>query len=503
MSQPNVLFVTSDQQHHDTLGVANPRIQTPNLDRLANEGARFDRAYCCNPVCSPARSSMITGMYPAWHGCWTIGVKLPEDVPTVGDVYQENDYASFLIGKAHFQPLASTEESPSIECQPTLRDLDFWRDFHGPWYGFEHVEMARNHADESHVGQHYAIWMEEQGLENWRDYFRSWPPDPDEKRRHHHWDLPEEYHYTHWTAERTIAKIEECVEEGRPFFGMCNFHDPHPAYLVPEPWDTMYDPDDMEPGRFVEGEMDDMPPHFQKTREENPDFSMYQETEHYNHGFRSHVHDRETLKQDMAVYYGMISFMDREIGRVLNALDRLGIAEDTLVVFTTDHGHLLGHHGLVAKGAFHYEDLVKIPMLARYPGCIPAGAVVSALQSQVDLPVTFLEACGIEAPGYMQGTDQLDVWAGEKDSARNHVMVENRHQPTAIHLRTYVDERYKITVYRDESYGELFDLQEDPEEHSNLWHDPEYTELKAEVLHRFANAELVREPTRMPRIAVA
>ena len=123
MSQPNILLITSDQQHHSALGTVNPKIRTPNLDRLAREGVQFDRAYCNNPVCSPSRSTMITGLYPAWHGCWTIGVKLPEDVPTVGDVFREHGYRSTLIGKAHFQPLASAPGSESIECQPILRDL--------------------------------------------------------------------------------------------------------------------------------------------------------------------------------------------------------------------------------------------------------------------------------------------------------------------------------------------------------------------------------------------
>jgi arylsulfatase A-like enzyme len=152
--RPNVLLITSDQQHWSALGVLNPKIRTPNLDRLAREGTRFDRAYCPSPVCSPSRSSIITGQYPSTHGCWTIGVKLAEDVPTVGERFQEQGYDTSLIGKAHFQPLASTPEQTSLECQPTLRDLDFWRDFTGPWYGFEHIEVARMHADEAHAGQH-------------------------------------------------------------------------------------------------------------------------------------------------------------------------------------------------------------------------------------------------------------------------------------------------------------------------------------------------------------
>ena len=123
--RPNILLITSDQQHWDTLGVTNPRVQTPALDRLCAEGTRFERAYCNNPVCSPSRSTIITGMYPSWHGCWTIGVKLPEDVPTVGDVLQEHGYATSLIGKAHFQPLATVEGQESLEYQPLLRDLRF------------------------------------------------------------------------------------------------------------------------------------------------------------------------------------------------------------------------------------------------------------------------------------------------------------------------------------------------------------------------------------------
>ncbi|MBN2309252.1 MAG: sulfatase-like hydrolase/transferase [Candidatus Hydrogenedentes bacterium] len=499
--RPNILLITSDQQHYSTLGVTNPRLQTPALDRLAAEGTRFDRAYTCNPVCSPARSSIITGLYPAWHHCWTIGVKLPEDTPTVGDVFQEHGYRSILIGKAHFQPLRSEPGSESLECQPILRDLDFWRKFTGPWYGFDHVEVCRNHADESHVGQHYAIWMEEQGLTNWRDYFREYDGRDVPSGRRGAWELPEQYHYTPWAAERTIANMEECVAQGNPFFLFANFMDPHPPYLVPEPWASMYWPEDMEPGRLVPGELDGMPPHFRKTQERKPDFSMYLE-KHCNHGFHSHLHDEEQLKRDIATYYGMISFMDQAIGRILEALDRLGIADNTVVAFSTDHGHFLGQHGLIAKGPFHYEDMLRLPMLVRYPGHVPAGAVSSALQSNVDYAPTLLSAAGIEPPGLMQGVNQFDTWCGGAP-ARAHALVENRHQPTLVDLRTLINDRYKITVYRDAQYGELFDLVEDPGEVHNLWDEPAAAELKSRMLLEFVQAEIQREPTRMPRIAGA
>jgi len=504
--RPNILLITSDQQHYDTLGVANPRIRTPALDRLAGEGTRFTRAYCPNPTCTPTRASIITGMYPSQHGAWSLGTKLFEDVPVVGDRFAAAGYATALIGKAHFQPLASRPGMESLECQPLMRDLDFWRGFHGPWYGFEHVEVARNHADESHAGQHYAIWLEAKGLTDWLDYFQPWPSRAEARkggrywvRDRRSWTLPEELHYSVWTAERTIAHVERSLAEGRPFFTWASFQDPHPPYLVPEPWASMYDPADMVPGRLTPEEHAKNPRHFGLTQEAEPDFSYYTSEDRGAHGFHSHRRDEAQLRQDIACYYGMISLMDREIGRILEALDRLGVADNTLVCFTTDHGHFLGEHGLVAKGAFHYEEMIRLPFLVRWPGRVPGGAVSEDIQSLVDLAPTFLSAAGQEPPGTMTGVDQLPSWC-EGRPARDHAICENRHTLTRVHLRTFVDERYKITVYRTGDDGELFDLAADPREIDNLWHQPRAAELKRTLLHRFMQATLAAEPTRMPRI---
>ena len=510
-SRPNILFITADQQHYNALGVTNPEIKTPALDRLAREGTHYTRAYCPNPTCSPTRASLITGLYPSAHGCWSIGVKLPEDVPTVGDLFQANGYESILIGKAHFQPLASQPGMVSIESQPLMRDLDFWREFHGPWYGFAHVETGRMHANESHAGQHYALWMEEKGLTNWRDYFVDWPHRADDKytgpyyiRDALTWDLPEEYHHSHWVGERTIANMQRCVAEDKPFFLWASFFDPHPPYVVPEPWASMYDPAMLTPGHYTEGEFDDMPPHFARTQQAKPDWTEYQEKGGSGlHGFQSHLHTDAEIRRSLAAYYGMTSLIDYEVGRILDYLDQAGLAENTLVVYTTDHGHFMGQHGLIAKGAFHYEDLIRVPMLVRQPGTVPAGQTSTALQSLVDYPQTFLAAAGIEAPGAMQGVNQLAVWQGQQATARDWALVENRHNPTTVHLRTLIEERYKITVYRNADYGELFDLQTDPGELHNRWADPAYQAVKAQLLLKFVQAEIQRESTRMPRITHA
>ncbi len=501
-TKTNILLITSDQQHWNTMGFLNSEVKTPNLDRLAKQGTNFSRAYTVNPTCTPTRASIITGMYPSQHGAWSLGTKLPENVPTVGDYFQKAGYRTALVGKAHFQQLLDTKEYPSLESNPLQQDLDFWRKFNGPFYGFEKVELARNHADEFHVGQHYALWMEEKGFKNWRECFS--PPAGNTPSQKCKWNLPEEFHYDNWIAERTGKMLEEYKSNDENFFLWASFLDPHPPYLVPEPWDTMYDPEKITIPSMSEGEHENNPPHFKMTQEKNPDFSVYREKDgQFCHGFHSHLQDRKSMAKDIAVYYGMISLMDKYIGVILDKLDALGLSENTLVVFTTDHGHFYGHHGLNAKGAFHYEDLVKIPFIARMPGKIPSGKTSKGLQSLVDLAPTFLNLCGIEVPRTMTGKSQRDVWTGKTESVRDSVIVENRHQPTKVFHKTYIDDRYKITVYFEKEYGELFDLKKDPYEKSNLWNNPEYEKLKMNLLLKFIHAGMGMEPIWMPRVSVA
>lgn len=501
-NKPNILLITSDQQHWNTIGAFNNEISTPNLDRLVNEGTVFKRTYCPNPTCTPTRSSIITGKYPSQHGAWTLGTKLPENELTLGDIFMEKGYRTALVGKAHFQPKVTTDEFPSLESLPLLQDLDYWKNFDNIFYGFEHIELLRNHADEHLVGQHYAIWMEEKGCKNWRDYFRP-PVGTFKGMNSFKWPIPEKYHYSTFVSERTSALLEDYKENDENFFLWASFPDPHPPYLVPEPWDTMYDPGSLSVPTIKEGEHENNPPHFKLTQEKNPDFSEYMETGYCMHGFESHCHDTETLKKSIATYYGMISLMDKHIGRILDKLDELGLTDNTIVVFTTDHGHFYGHHGLIAKGAFHYEDMIKIPFIVRYPGKIPQSKTSNAMQSLVDLAPTFLSFTDTEIPRTMTGIDQKEVWLGNREMGRDHIICENHHEPTTIHLKTYVDERYKITVYYGKKYGELFDLKEDPNEINNFWDNPDYKDIKSELLLKYIWAELEKEPMWMPRITGA
>jgi len=490
----NILLISSDQQHWNTLGCLNPEIQTPNLDRLAQRGKLFTRAYCPNPTCTPTRASMITGKYPSQHGAYSLGTKLPETEPTLGGMLQQSGYETSLIGKAHFQPLASTNAHPSLESYPTLQNLDFWRDFDGPFYGFDHIELSRNHTDEAHVGQHYALWLESKGLDNWREHFQ--PPTGHHPKQRHRWTIPEEYHYNSWIVERSNHLLEQYAQAEQPFFLWSSFFDPHPSYLVPEPWDTMYDPTDLTLPQVTEGEHYFNPPHFRLAMEPEPDFTFWTD-EPGGHpglqGMRSHFHDRDELARDMAVYYGMISCMDRAIGSILNKLDETGLAEDTVVVFTSDHGHFFGQHGLIRKGPFHYEDMIRVPLIAALPGRIPSGQQSDALQSLVDLPQTLLNLCGIDLNHNMTGVDQTPTWTGEQSTSRHHLIVENHHQPKRLHLKTYVNQRYKLTIYLDQPDGELFDIEHDPNEIHNRWYDANYLTLKHQLLEQLLYAEIEKE----------
>jgi uncharacterized sulfatase len=266
----------------------------------------------------------------------------------------------------------------------------------------------------------------------------------------------------------------------------------------------MYDPESMTVPRVTEGEHDNNPPHFQLTQRVKPDRSMYQEEGgHDCHGIHSHLHKHKNAAQAIATYYGRVSMMDHYIGRTLDKLDELGLAENTLVVFTTDHGNFFGQHGLCGKGAFHYEDMIRIPFAARLPGVIEPGGRTDAMLSLVDLAPTFLDFAGIDIPRSMTGKSQRAVLDGSAAEVRDHVIVENHHQPTTLHLKTYVDARYKLTVYYKQAYGELFDLERDPGETNNLWDDPESVELKREMLLKYIHAELGKEPMWMPRISTA
>lgn len=504
----NFLLITSDQHHWMAMGYNDTTVKTPNLDRMAENGVVFDRTYCPNPTCTPTRASIITGMMPSQHGAYVLGTKLPESVHTVGEDFSSHGYETALIGKAHFQPFKGNAEFPSLEAYPILQDLDFWAEFHGPFYGFNHTELARNHGDEAHVGQHYVLWMEEKlktegrDTKSWEKWFRK--PTGNSEAQYGTWNIPEEYHMNTWISERTNKLLEAYKRENRSFFLWASFFDPHPPYLVPGKWAEMYDPKKLDLPGLVAGELDDMPPVYQETQEQSPDFAEFKDNDMWSAGLHSHVNrNLELRKKDMALYYGMVSFMDQEIGKILDQLDQLGLTDNTIIVFTSDHGNVYGQHGMIKKGPFMYEDLVKVPFIAACPDLMPSGIRSQSLQSLIDLAPTFLSFANINIPRTMTGINQKDVWIGKKETLRENVIIENHQQAKSLYQKQLVTDRYKLTIYMNHDYGELFDLKNDPNELTNLWDIPEYNTLKNNLILEIIQSDMKQEPLVVERTAGA
>ncbi len=523
MDKPNILLITSDQQHYMTMGINNKQIKTPNLDRLAKMGMSMDRTYCPNPTCTPTRASIITGQYPSTHGAWTLGTKLPEDKLTIGDILLDEGYETTLIGKAHFQPTKKTDDYDSLESLPLLHDLEYWREFNEVFYGFKNIELLRNHTNEWLVGQHYVLWLQENGFDNWKKYFL----EPVGTMKHAHyvnplkllhdnhgdisncdvpwgvWDIPLEAHYNTFISSRTNAYLEKAVNDNKPFMIWASFPDPHPDYFVPKPYASMYDPEQLDITLADEDEFKYANELVLETQKLNPNFDKYQESGFYTHGLHSHIQDEKSLRQDIAWYYGMVTFMDEHIGKILDKLEALDLIDNTIIIYTSDHGHYFGQHGLIRKGPFHYEDGIKVPFLISYPKMIRQGVRSNGLHSLVDIMPTLLDLVNIDCPINISGVSQKDVLCDRRESVRSEIICENRHERNNLNVRTYVDERYKITVYQDRSFGDMFDLQNDPCELHNLWDEKDYSELKNELLQKFISAELRKEIMMMPRIAHA
>ncbi len=484
--QPNILLISTDQQHWNTIhALGNETIHTPNLDRLVKEGIAFERAYVASPVCSPSRSSIITGEYPSRHKCWNIGVELDENRTTMGQLMVEHGYTTGLFGKAHFKPVL---KEGSFEAPPHIHDRDFWKEWQGPYYGFEKVAMVHGHSDEdSSHGMHYGAWLVEQGIDPSR-YFG-----PGGGHREGSWDLPEEYHYTRWTADQTMDFIEN-KEADKPFLAWCSFQDPHNAFLCPEPWNSMYDPDQMPPFIEKEGEMADKPlihQYLLEDRMNELDINVTSDPGHNTGGVQCLGHTNKKLGYDrarkwLASYYGMISLIDHHIGRILDRLDELGLAEETLIVFTSDHGDYAGNHGFWLKGPIHYDDILRVPFLVRWKGEFSEGKRTNSLMSLVDLAPTFLEVAGIEKYPSMQGTSQLKTLYQPDQATRDWCLVENRAEPS-FYVKTLVTDRYKLNYFLDREEGELYDLKEDPNEFVNLYNEEGYAEVKLKMFKKLVD----------------
>ena len=482
----NILYITTDQMRADTLGiVGNALGATPRLDRLAREGAHSGRMYCAQPLCMPSRATMVTGMTPRGHRVWSNGVNLDPSLPTVGQILSEHGYATALVGKAHF---CTYWRPPGIAMEQALETPRAWEDgtvapdWHGPYYGFEHVDLTlrHNYVAQGHIRRdldaagHSA---DHSGIEHAIDP-PLWPGG---------WKsgLPVEQHPTNWVAERAVDYMR--AQGSRPFFLWASIPDPHHPFAPSQPYADMYDPAAME-----------LPPTFGDDLAGKPEHvgdyaagRVGTEMEGSGSGWEDLPAIPETAwRQTLAFYYGMCRQIDDAVGTMLDALDELGIADRTAVIFTSDHGELLGDHGLLYKGPFAYEGLQRVPFVARLPGA-PGGIALDGLGSHIDLAPTFLDLAGIEPPPQMVGRPFTDWLRG--GPGRSQALIEFEGRYSRLRSRTLVTRDWKLTRYEGGATSELYSLADDPLERRNLYHEPGYSRQRIELTDRLAGAMLEAE----------
>lgn len=300
------------------------------------------------------------------------------------------------------------------------------------------------------------------------------------------------------------SALDAAEASGKPFFLWSSFQDPHNPCMVPEPWASMYDPADMPAYGPREGEFDDKPPFYAGAQQAGP-LGHPQLDEHKNwYCFKGlEQMDAQATRQLCAYYYGMVSLMDHHIGRIFKAMDERGLWESTIVVFTTDHGDYLGNHGLWWKGLPTYEDMQRLPFVVRHPRCKTPGARSQAFQSLVDIGATACAGARVAPPAGLQGVDQTAAWTDAAQSARDWAMVEYRPTESPFMQKTFLHGRWKLVVYHDLAYGELYDLEADPDQYENLWDKSELAQARLELLRRCIAAEMEKDGHLRPREAWA
>ncbi len=439
-AKPNILIIYSDQHRYDCIGAnGHPQVQTPNMDRLAREGANFSHAFTPIPMCVPARCSMLTGQWPSQHGVifnfdGETFKRLDPNLPTAPGTLQQAGYHCIHVGRWH--------------VDPQRKPLDFgFHDYVPDW--------------------RYGKWRRMQEIPS------SSPENPEKGERFAYTDehaKPEESGLA-WNAGQTINWIERMQDEPDPFFIRWHCMEPHLVCKPPEPYASMYDPKSLKPWPGF-GDQFENKPYIQKQMLKNWDIEGW---------------TWDDWAPVAAKYLGVISLLDHEIGRVLDTLDRLGIAENTLVIYTSDHGDMCGSHGMVDKHYNMYDDIVRVPMIMRWPGKIPAGTQVEDFVSNaIDIPTTICAAAGAEVPDSFQGENLL-IPATQKGSIKREDIFASYsgNQFGSYSVRMLRDRRYKY-VWNATAQDELYELDSDPGELKNRIDDPELRDELVRLRARLA-----------------
>jgi len=488
--RPNILLITSDQHRGDCYGFEGRAVRTPHLDWLAGAGTRFSACITPNVVCQPARASMLTGLLPLTHGVHDNGIDLDEDAARCGFAGQLGGagYRTAFIGKAHFSTYHTF--TPSGRPENVASAHRFGDDWLGPYMGFDHVElMLIGHnwwlPERPPGGLHYERWYHRGGRGDALDdlYRQRLGPDTEAAQTHCS-GLPTVFHNSTWTADRTIDYLRSAAHADAPFCLWASFPDPHHPFDAPAPWSHLHDPAAVDLPPHRRRDLDRRPWWHRAALENTPGVTgeMRSVREQYS---RISPQTDAQLRDLIANYYGMIALIDHNVGRIVEALADCGLAENTLVVFTSDHGEWLGDHGLMLKGPMFYEGLLRVGLIVRGPG-VPAGRTIADPVSTLDLAATFGDVTGV--PGAADavaghGRSLRPVWEGRERRAfaRSEWKLGPQRCGVALDLRCVRTAAAKLTVERLSGAGELYDLRDDPHECLNRFDDPACRGLRADL----------------------
>jgi arylsulfatase A-like enzyme len=517
----NILFITTDQQRYDALGVTgNALTRTPALDALARAGVMYRRAHVQNVVCMPSRATMLTGQHPLTHGVVANGIALDEASPNVARLLAAAGYRTALVGKAHFDPhldLLLRHRENRLAAERST----------GPWRGFEHVELA-THGPLG--GHHYAAWLWDHhpgDVAGFGAVLTGGGGGATGAPEVTHNPIPRERYHTDWVADRTIAWLRS-LSPGEPFFCWMSFPDPHHPF--DPPLDELRRRGDFRDRPLPAGHPGS-PERIRQILAGKPRHWL----DWYEGRFRNPEggpiafaparlgHDQlREIDHAIAVENELI---DEAVGRVLAALRERGIDGDTDVLFTSDHGELQGDFGLLFKGPYHVESLLRVPLLWRpAPRLGLPPAVIDEPVGHVDLAPTFCAIAGLDAPAAMQG-EALPLAPG---APRERVITtfDSQFAAVGMHLRTIYRDGMICTVYEpstrdrggrfplyaplwlrgsaipryDGTEGELYDLAGDPHQWENLWDDPARRALRDDLV---ADLRDHLPPERLPRLPQA
>lgn len=504
---PNFILFVTDQHRADHLGCyGNSILETPHIDTIASRGARFDRCYVANPFCMPNRASLMTGRMPSSHGVRTNGIPLAKRNRTFVELLADAGYDTALIGKSHLQNMTGWERGympPAASAAITstgdvieaarhhLGGSDYdaentttWRERPEhqvplPYYGFGHVDLCTLHGDL--VGADYERWLRARGADpdGLRGPSRAAPSPDITTPQAWRTQVPEELYPTSFVARRTVEFLDsrQSRSSSSPFFIQCNFPDPHHPFTPPGKYWDMYAPERIPvPASHGRGDSP-MLRHLRDSVEGGT--AMRDKTLPY-------AVSSDEARQAIALTYGMISMVDAAIGTILTAVEEHSQSRDTVVVFTSDHGDYMGDHGILLKGPMHYHGLIRVPLIWSEPNA--EATTHDAMVSTLDIPASILARAGVQPYYGIQGQDLSPLVSARASTLRDRVLIEDDRELVYLgfeepqRVRTLVTRQHRLSIFRPSGWAELYDLDNDPLELTNLWDDPSARATRSQLV---------------------